>query len=50
MVSITNGVSMLDKLTTKNFSLNLELILAFASSANLEREVKHMPPNFKRIA
>ena len=28
------------KLTTKNFSLNLELILAFASTTNLKREVK----------
>ena len=40
----------MEKTYDKNFSLNLELILAFASSANLEREVKHMPPNFKRIA
>ena len=37
------------KLTTKNFSLNLELLLTVASGTNLEGELKYMPPDFKRI-
>ena len=32
------------------FSLIVEEILAFTSSTNLVREVKNLPPNFKRIA
>ena len=32
------------------FSLIVEQILSFASSANMVNEVKNLPPNFKQIA